>query len=242
MTMMTRLAAAIEQGYAWWLAARGWVAVSRPRQAGAAAAALLLVVLVTGTGYGYEPYDPAAFPVAVSAEPDAPEPTLARLRARQRQIRARVSQTEPRGRYIVVDQTNNKLYLRDADTVLLEAVCSAGSGFVLRESGDGGREWIFDTPRGRFEVLSRIKNPIWRKPDWAFIEEGEPIPTRVADRLEPGTLGEYALYFGNGFMIHGTLYERLLGRSVTHGCIRLGRDDLRMLWASAPIGTPIYIF
>jgi L,D-transpeptidase YbiS len=113
---------------------------------------------------------------------------------------------------------------------------------VLREVGDGGREWVFDTPRGRFEVLSRIKNPIWRKPDWAFVEEGLPIPKNVEDRLEPGTLGEYALYFGNGFMIHGTLYERLLGRSVTHGCVRLGRDDLRTLWANAPIGTAIYIF
>ena len=28
-------------------------------------------------------------------------------------------------------------------------------------------------------------------------------------------------------MIHGTLYERLLGRAVSHGCIRVGRDDLR---------------
>ncbi len=134
------------------------------------------------------------------------------------------------------------MYLRDSEKVLLDASCSAGSGFVLRESGEGGREWVFDTPRGRFEVLTRIKNPIWRKPDWAFVEEGQPIPKKVEDRLEPGTLGEYALYFGNGFMIHGTLYERLLGRSVTHGCVRLGRDDLRTLWANSPVGTAIYIF
>jgi L,D-transpeptidase YbiS len=240
--MMLRLLRALEQAYAWWQATRAWVAVSRQRQAGAATAGLLVAVLAAGTGYGYEPFDPSMFPVAVSAEPGAPEATLATLRSRQRQLQARVSQARPRGRYIVVDQTNNKLYLRDRGKVLLEAPCSAGSGFVLRESGDGGREWIFDTPRGRFEVLSRIKDPIWRKPDWAFVEEGQPIPARVEERLEPGTLGEYALYFGNGFMIHGTLYERLLGRSVTHGCIRLGRDDLRELWASAPIGTPIYIF
>jgi len=100
------------------------------------------------------------------------------------------------------------------------------------------REWVFDTPRGRFEVLSKAQNPVWRKPDWAFVEEGAPIPKNPADRLDYGSLGEYALYFGNGYMIHGTLYERLLGRAVSHGCIRVGRDDLRKVWASAGIGTP----
>ena len=43
-------------------------------------------------------------------------------------------------------------------------------------------------------------------------------------------------------MIHGTLYERLLGRSVSHGRVRLGRDDLRKLYAATRPGTPIYIF
>ena len=221
-----------------------WLSVSRARQATAAAAVFVGLTVMSGTGYGYEPFESAAAGAAIAETSglDEAPPTPARLKARERQLRARVAQAAPRGRYIVVDQTNNKLYLRDSGKVILEAVCSAGSGFVLKESGDGGREWIFDTPRGKFQVLSRIKNPIWRKPDWAFVEEGEPIPKNVEDRLEPGTLGEYALYFGNGFMIHGTLYERLLGRSVTHGCIRLGRDDLRTLWASAPIGTPIYIF
>jgi len=223
-----------------------WVKQSRGRQAGAGAAVLIGILFASGTGYGYEPFDPDAITPAVleaaQADPDSEPPTLAKLRQRQRQLRSAVARTVPRGRYIVVDQTNNRLYLRDSEKILLDASCSAGSGFVLREVGDGGREWVFDTPRGRFEVLSRIKNPIWRKPDWAFVEEGLPIPKNVEDRLEPGTLGEYALYFGNGFMIHGTLYERLLGRSVTHGCVRLGRDDLRTLWANAPIGTAIYIF
>jgi len=223
-------------------AARGWVMRSRAHQAWTGAIVVLGMTFLTGTDYSYEPFDAAATLPALQTEADKPAPTAAQLRARQRQLKARVSQATPHGRYIVVDQTNNRLYLRDSEKILLEATCSAGSGFVLREKGDGGREWVFDTPRGRFQVLSRIKDPIWRKPDWAFVEEGEAIPKNVADRLEPGTLGEYALYFGNGFMIHGTLYERLLGRSVTHGCIRLGRDDLRELWAKAPIGTQIYIF
>ena len=112
---------------------------------------------------------------------------------------------------------------------------------VLKE-GTGGRVWVFDTPRGRFQVLSKMENPVWKKPDWAFVEEGQAIPRNPGDRLEYGSLGEYALYFGNGYMIHGTLYERLLGRPVSHGCIRLGKDPLREVYRSSPLGTPVYSY
>jgi L,D-transpeptidase YbiS len=101
---------------------------------------------------------------------------------------------------------------------------------------------VFATPTGRFEILSKTKNPVWKKPDWAFIEEGQPIPKDPSERFAYGELGEYALALGDGYLIHGTLYERLLGRSVTHGCIRLGRDDLRKLYASTRVGTAVYIF
>ncbi|MGE5198172.1 MAG: L,D-transpeptidase [Rhodospirillaceae bacterium] len=205
---------------------------------------LLIAVPIAGTGYQYEPY--AEQPLTVSGEiPSEARPLqqfAARLRSRERALSARLDALAPKGVYIVIDQTQNRLYLKRRNETLLQAVCSAGSGMVLRESGGKKREWVFDSPRGRFEVRSMLRNPVWRKPDWAFVEESEPIPTNPADRLDYGTLGEYALYFGNGFMIHGTLYERLLGRAVSHGCIRVGRDDLRKVWANARIGTQIYIY
>jgi L,D-transpeptidase ErfK/SrfK len=55
-------------------------------------------------------------------------------------------------------------------------------------------------------------------------------------------LGEYALGFGKGYFIHGTLYTRLLGKNVTHGCIRLNDDDLKSVYQLARVGTPIMIF
>ena len=60
--------------------------------------------------------------------------------------------------------------------------------------------------------------------------------------FESGTLGKYALYLEDGYMIHGTLYTRLLGRSVTHGCIRLGPEDLQAVWDAVPLGSSVYIF
>jgi len=210
----------------------------------AAAVSALLAISWAGTGYSYRPYVEA--PAVFSGKPPANERAATQARARQRDrqrlLTARLKATAPRGVFIVIDQTHNRLYLRRDEETLLEAVCSAGSGMVLKESSGKKREWVFDTPRGRFEVLSRSTDPVWRKPDWAFVEEGQPIPTDPAERLDYGSLGEYALYFGNGYMIHGTLYERLLGRAVSHGCIRVGRDDLRKVWAATRLGTPIYIY
>jgi L,D-transpeptidase YbiS len=164
-----------------------------------------------------------------------------RLAGERDRLQAALRRRVPRGPWIVIDQTHNRLRLMRGEETVLEAPCSAGSGMVLKE-GTAGRVWVFDTPRGRFEVLSKTEDPVWKKPDWAFVEEGEPIPKDPADRLEYGSLGEYALYFGNGYMIHGTLYERLLGRPVSHGCIRLGRDPLRVVYRTAPLGTPVYIY
>jgi L,D-transpeptidase YbiS len=210
----------------------------------AALVILLSVVAWAGTGYSYQPYvDPAP---RLSGEVPTGDRELqqftARLERRSRDLTARLKAAAPKGVYIVIDQTQNLLYLKKDTDTLLEAKCSAGSGLVLRESVGKKREWVFDSPRGRFEVLSLLRNPVWAKPDWAFVEDGEPIPTNPADRLESGSLGEYALYFGNGFMIHGTLYERLLGRAVSHGCVRVGRDDLRKVWANARLGMRIFIY
>jgi lipoprotein-anchoring transpeptidase ErfK/SrfK len=200
-------------------------------------------VAATGTGYGYGP--PKRPSLAVPADLPQDEPALKRslrdLKAQQARHRRTLASKAPRGLYLVVDQTQNRLYIMRDEQVLHTAVCSAGSGMILRE-GEGGRKWVFDTPRGLFRVRHKVENPVWRKPDWAFIEEGLPIPKDPGDRFEYGTLGEYALYLGDGYLIHGTLYERLLGRSVTHGCIRLGRDDLRKVWKAAPVGTPVYIY
>jgi lipoprotein-anchoring transpeptidase ErfK/SrfK len=209
--------------------------------------ALLLVaagIEFAGTGFVYEPFRPEARVSTEQVPVDARgrDRYIRRLQNRERDLNNRLKAAAPRDTYIVIDQTQNRIYLKKENQTLLEAVCSAGSGMVLKESTGKKREWVFDTPRGQFEVQNRIQNPVWRKPDWAFVEENEPIPKNSADRMESGSLGEYALYLGKGYMIHGTLYERLLGRAVSHGCVRVGKEDLRKIWASTKIGTRVYIY
>ena len=165
-------------------------------------------------------------------------------KAAQREIQKARKQLEkitPKSPYIVIDCNANKIFLRTEDSIMLEATCSTGSGGDLIDSTTG-RHWIFNTPRGVFKIENKITEPWWRKPDWAFIEENEEIPKNESDRLDPNVMGDYALGFGDGFYIHGTIYERLLGMNVTHGCVRVGTDDLGILYKRCPIGTPIYIF
>jgi L,D-transpeptidase YbiS len=102
---------------------------------------------------------------------------------------------------------------------------------------------MFKTPKGMFPILGKIVDPIWNKPDWAFVEESLPIPPRNhPDRLEYGTLGDYALTLGDGYLIHGTLYQRFLGLPVTHGCVRLGDEDLELVFKNLNVGSRVYIF
>lgn len=145
--------------------------------------------------------------------------------------------------YIVIDTHTNRLYWRTRDSVLYQMLCSTGTGAELDDPGSE-RSWRFDTPRGVFAVDAMAPDPLWRKPDWAFIEEGEPVPGRDADaeRIDPDALGNYAIGFGDGYFIHGTLYERLIGVAVTHGCVRLPADDLEALYRRVEIGTKVVIF
>jgi L,D-transpeptidase YbiS len=166
---------------------------------------------------------------------------LPRVQRTVQTLQKRIAALQPKGYYIVVDTGENRIYVKKGSEVVRQAVVSCGSGDVLQDP-TGKRKWVFDTPRGEFVVKSKITNPYWVKPDWAFIEEGEPIPKNQEERVEAGSLGDYALGFGDGYFIHGTLYTRLLGRNVTHGCVRVGDDDLKEIFKIVPLGAKIYIY
>lgn len=203
---------------------------------------LLLALLWFSTGYGYRPLK-ADYVEAHTAPFEPPAPGVG-PEAAAAVARTAVAKVRPKGVFIVIDRVKNLLYLKEGDKVLLKAVVSAGAGSVL-DDPKSGRRWVFDTPAGRFFVKNRRENPVWVAPDWDYIESGEPIPKRFSDRIQEGMLGEYALDLGGGppgYMIHGTLYTRLLGRNVSHGCIRVGRDDLRVVWKKTTIGTVVYMY
>jgi hypothetical protein len=209
-----------------------------------AAPFLLLMLFYASTGYGYSRITPQyvhAHTLSVSDLSSLPEnsPPMSLQEANRT-----LQKVSPKGVFIVIDRVQNRLHLRDGDSSLLDAIVSAGAGSEL-DDPSGKRHWVFDTPVGRFYVKGKRENPTWTAPDWDYIESGEPLPKRYSDRVQEGMLGEYALDLGGGppgYMIHGTLYTRLLGRNVSHGCIRVGRDDLRIVWKKVPVGSSVFMY
>lgn len=146
------------------------------------------------------------------------------------------------GLHVLVDTKANKLYLKKGLTLLWAADCSVGRGGILKDAKTG-RRWEFVTPRGQFEIWDKIEKPVWTKPDWAFVESGEPVPPPGdPKRKAEGELGGYVLNLGDGYLIHGTKTEAMLGRPASHGCVRLGAVDLKKLYETVPKGTRVYIY
>jgi lipoprotein-anchoring transpeptidase ErfK/SrfK len=209
--------------------------------------------------------------------------------------RARTAAARAAGfRVIVSLRERHVLVMRDADT-LRSARAAVASGLTIELDG---RRFTFRTPRGRHTVLRKVENPVWRPPDWLYVEAalthnlglaklvaGRPVrvsddellvvrndvvglrdratgsfaplpldehivfndtlyipPFLTENRRVPGELGRYALDLGDGYLIHGTADPASIGQAVTHGCIRLGADDIEWLYRNVPRGTPVIIY
>ncbi len=144
------------------------------------------------------------------------------------------------GVVITVDVSKNRAYLFEDGQLIADGAAATGTEKVLEYGED---MWLFHTPRGHLKVLRRIVDPVWTKPDWAFIEAGEPIPPPNSPKRQvKGFLGKYALALGEGILIHGTPDAGSLGRRASHGCIRVPARLLAQMWKMAKVGTDVYIF
>lgn len=150
----------------------------------------------------------------------------------------------PSDAFIIVNTCENHFYLYKDKKLILNGLCSTGKNErLIRMTKKGRKEYVFYTPKGVRIVQRKQENPVWSKPDWAFVEEGLPIPPPGdPSRIESGTLGDYKLELGDNYMIHGTLYKRFMGQNVTHGCIRLGDEDLEIVYNTLQIGSKVYIY
>ncbi|HBB90445.1 MAG: hypothetical protein A2X22_05265 [Bacteroidetes bacterium GWF2_49_14] len=155
-------------------------------------------------------------------------------------LEKKIDKLTTQGPYLIVNTTDNRFYLYSGKELIREGRCSTGKNTRLIAKK---RNYEFKTPRGVHTVQSKQKNPVWAKPDWAFIEEGLPIPPPGHEsRFDAYTLGDYKLAIGDGYMVHGTLYKRRMGLPVTHGCIRLLDEDLEVVYNTMPIGSKVIIY
>jgi len=166
----------------------------------------------------------------------------AKLESKIAELDKQLESYVPNKPYIVVSTIDNEFTLMKGNDVVRKGKCSTGS-LVKLEDDKRGRSYFFQTPKGLRNVLKKKKDPVWTRPDWAYIDDGLPIPSGSdPSRIEEGVLGDYALELGNGYMIHGTLWQRYLGLPVTHGCIRLNDADLEVVFNTLEKGSNVYIY
>ena len=67
-------------------------------------------------------------------------------------------------------------------------------------------------------------------------------PVDTKQRHYDKVLGKYRLELGDGYGIHGTDEPDKLGQSVSHGCVRLGDDDIAKLYQVANVGDTVIIY
>ncbi len=174
--------------------------------------------------------------LATASVPHEPAASLAGLPA--------LPEQRPRdAHYIVISNEHNRLWLMRNDEIVRVAVCATGKGDTLHWE-EGGKTWVFSTPTGTFTVQHKTTRPRWIPPEWHYVEQGEDPPDWLGRALEADydMLGDAAINFGNDYNIHGTLFEGLLGRSITHGCVRIGARDLAYIYPRVGRGTKVFIY
>ena len=67
-------------------------------------------------------------------------------------------------------------------------------------------------------------------------------PVTAPQRRFGKVLGRYRLNLGGGYALHGTQAVDQLGRSVSHGCVRLADKDLEQLYAMTKVGDQVIIY
>lgn len=96
------------------------------------------------------------------------------------------------------------------------------------------------TPLGSFRVGDKRVRPAWTVPE--SIRTKRPELPRVVAPGPRNPLGSRWMTIGSTtYGIHGTNNPWSIGRTATHGCVRLYEDHMRELFDRVPSGTPIRI-
>lgn len=172
----------------------------------------------------------------------------------------------PTGKFRVVKKEENPLWV-PPDWHFIEEARKKKKRIVRLSPGEkidartgepvGGDEGVFNWGSSRSSsgrVLTVKRNTVVEVgpdgterdlPAGEVIEAGGAIvvpPFGTPQRKFDKVLGKYRLNLGGGYGIHGTMYPDQLGRSVTHGCVRLGDADIQTLFRMAQVGDQVLIY
>jgi hypothetical protein len=126
-----------------------------------------------------------------------------------------LAQEHRTARRIVVSIPDRKLVLLEGDRVLRIYDIAVG-----RSSSP--------SPEGEFQVVTRIPHPTW-------YHAGKVVPPGKSNPLGTRWLGLSI----KGYGIHGTNVPRSIGKSASHGCIRMRNRDVEELFELVTVGIPV---
>jgi L,D-transpeptidase ErfK/SrfK len=113
-----------------------------------------------------------------------------------------------------------------------------GKEVITYPIGVGVTGW--NTPLGATRVVQKVPHPAWYPPP--SIKADEPDLPNVVPAGPDNPLGEWALRLGwPNYLIHGTNKPYGVGRSVSHGCIRLYPKDIDPLFHSVRVGIQVRV-
>jgi len=193
-------------------------------------------------------------------ETEALQATIDSLKLENKRLEVQLKTIEEPGYYLVIDTEAKLFQIRKGQMVVREGQCAVGKGY----HEVGSRSWNFETPAGERRITSKNINPTWYRPAWHWQEQGKEVPDEFitfspnmpeSERREafkimshaeqelvkavPGMLGKYSLGLGDGYYIH---YGSGLGSAVSHGCVRLGSEDLEAIYRVLEVGDPVFIY
>jgi lipoprotein-anchoring transpeptidase ErfK/SrfK len=142
------------------------------------------------------------------------------------------------GRHLVLLRNRNRLLLLEDGKVL--------QGFPVAVGMPG-----WETPTGRFQVLDKVRHPVWEHPQTGRLKHpgpDNPLGSRWIGfhrdcSGRSGWDGEQMLDVEGcvvtGF--HGTPHRWTVGRDVSHGCVRLYDEDVQTLFDLVDVGTDLTV-
>ncbi|MBW4558689.1 MAG: L,D-transpeptidase [Trichormus sp. ATA11-4-KO1] len=123
---------------------------------------------------------------------------------------------------VVVNLSDRRTYVYMGDEVIASYPIAVGK-----------KGW--ETPTGSFRVTHMQHDPIWR----------HPITGKVFPSGADSPLGERWIGFWsdgrNEIGFHGTPDTHLLGAAISHGCLRMRNDDVRLLYEQVKVGTLVTV-
>jgi len=120
-----------------------------------------------------------------------------------------------KGDRIVVSLGDHKLVLLLGDRVLKVYDVAVG-------------KTITPTPQGEFKIINHVKNPTWYG------------PSKIVGPGKDNPLGTRWMGLSvKGYGIHGTNVPSSIGKSASHGCVRMRQNDLEELFEMVDVGATV---